>query len=281
MSKESETKKQSAYKPVTPAVEQASRLLVHLGKSPNFRMTLTEICEQIGIHKSKGHSILNTMKQFGLVDKDPRTKTWSLGPGLVSLARKVLDNLDVREIASPFLARVAEETKSAALLGVVDGDQVYVAAKHEGNEEIGVTIRVGQRFHITRGAHGKAIVAFMKEADRERILKKKNLFFHGAGERLDRERLKKEFARCVESGFASDAGELHQGVNAVCAPMFGPFGDVAACFLLIGTFPVRRIDDYGRQVAMAAQTISRKLGAQRRGGGAPLPLSERGAANRG
>jgi hypothetical protein len=54
-------KSKSGYKPIVPAVEQASRILLCLGESPNFKMRLTEICKQIGIHKSKGHSILNML----------------------------------------------------------------------------------------------------------------------------------------------------------------------------------------------------------------------------
>jgi len=69
-------KGKSAYKPSVPAVEQASRVLLCLGESPNFKMKLTEICKQVGIHKSKGHSILNTLKQFGFVEKDPQAKTY-------------------------------------------------------------------------------------------------------------------------------------------------------------------------------------------------------------
>ena len=81
-------KVKSGYKPLVPAVEQSSRVLICLGRSPKFKMTLTEICNEVGIHKSKGYSILNTLKQFGFVEKDPQTKTYSLGVGLdVSLAR--------------------------------------------------------------------------------------------------------------------------------------------------------------------------------------------------
>lgn len=78
-----DVKSVSVYKPLVPAVEQASRILLCLGESPQFKMRLTEICKQVGIHKSKGHSILNTLKQFGFVQKDPLTKVYSLGPALI------------------------------------------------------------------------------------------------------------------------------------------------------------------------------------------------------
>ena len=48
-------RKKSAYKPLVPAVEQVSRILLCLGEGDRFKMRLTDICKQVGIHKSKGH----------------------------------------------------------------------------------------------------------------------------------------------------------------------------------------------------------------------------------
>lgn len=224
-------------------------------------MTLTEICEQIGIHKSKGYSILNTLIQFGFVEKDPRAKTYSLGPGLIFLARNVLDNLDLKDIAGPFLEQLAKETRTTALLGLISGEYVYIAARHEGDQNIGVTIRPGHRFHITHGAHGKAIAAFMPEADREKILQGKELYFHGSAEYPDMKRLTDELAKCRESGFAQDSGELHPGINAVSTPLFGSSGEIAGCVILIGTFPEAMIEEYGHKLVGIAKKISYKLGA--------------------
>jgi len=131
-------KSRSAYKPLVPAVEQSSRVLICLGRSPKFKMTLTEICNEVGIHKSKGYSILNTLKQFGLVEKDPQTKTYSLGVGLVFLARNVLDNLDLRDIIEPYLGSLANETSSTALFGLISAEQVFIIAKHEADNNVGL-----------------------------------------------------------------------------------------------------------------------------------------------
>ena len=46
------------YSSLVPAVEQASRILMALAQNRSSKMTLTEICGVVGIHKSKGYSIL-------------------------------------------------------------------------------------------------------------------------------------------------------------------------------------------------------------------------------
>ena len=254
-------KAKSAYKPLVPAVEQSSRVLICLGRSPKFKMTLTEICNEVGIHKSKGYSILNTLKQFGLVEKDPRTKTYSLGVGLVFLARNVLDNLDLRDIVEPYLGSLANKTSSTALFGLISAEQVFIIAKHEADHNVGVTIRLGHRFHITSGAHGKAIVAFMPDEKREKILKRENLYFYGDSSAMDTKRLRKELLECRRSGFAQDKGGLQPGINAVSAPVFGPAGRIIGCVILIGTFPDALMQKHGQKVAGVVRRISRKLGA--------------------
>lgn len=255
-------KGKSAYKPLVPAVEQASRVLLCLGESPNFKMKLTEICKQVGIHKSKGHSILNTLKQFGFVEKDPQAKTYSLGPALIFLSRHVLDNLYYPDIVAPFLDDLAKETNGTALFGLIYAEHLLVVGKREGNQNIGFSIRLGHRFHITLGAHGKAMVAFMPEADREKILTKKRVYFHGLDiSRLNMKRLRDELTKCRQLGYAQDVGEITPGVNFVSAPVFGVQEKIVGCIILIGTFPEGLIEKYGPKTADVARRISYKLGA--------------------
>ena len=105
----------SQYKPLVPAVEQASRILVCLSRGPKPKMRLIEICKEVGIHYSKGFSILNTLNQFGFVEKDPQSKTYSLGMGLVSLARNVLDHLDLRDFVVPYLEELTKVDRKSVV----------------------------------------------------------------------------------------------------------------------------------------------------------------------
>ena len=86
-------KKSSEGRYLVPAVDQASRVLFCLAGAGASHRSLIEICAQVGIHKSKAFSILETLQRFGLVQRNTDGKGYSLGPGLVSLSRKVLDDL--------------------------------------------------------------------------------------------------------------------------------------------------------------------------------------------
>ncbi len=253
--------KRSKYSPVVPAVDQASRVLICLGNNPQHKMSLTEICNSVGIHKSKGYSILHTLMNYGFIEKDLKSKTYCLGVGLLFLSRNVLDNLNLREISEPFLEALALATENTALFCLISADQVFTVAKRESNQSFGVTIRLGHRFHITWGAHGKAIVAHLPKRDREALLKRDRLYFYGESHPLDLKKLSAELDESRKNGYAVDIGQLSPGINALSSPVFGPDQRLIGCIVLVGTFGERRVEHYGALIAETAIEMSAKLGA--------------------
>jgi len=255
-------RKKSTYSPTSPAVEQAARLLLCLGKHQNNNMSLTAICKEIGIHKSKGFSILNALSQYDLITKDSATKTYSLGPALMPLAQKAREKLDINAIAKNHLQKLANETKASVLLGIICNDQFYIAGKYDGNDKLSVTVRQYQSLHITHGSHGKAVFGFLKEKEQQRIIDSGQLFFHGDINDLDFQRLEQEILFCRENGYAIDNGEITPGITAVSAPVFDHNNEVTAGIVLVGTFADDKFKTFGKKVAAAGRIISKQAGAQ-------------------
>ena len=255
-------KKMSDERYLVPAVEQASRILFCLAGTISPHMSLIEICTQVGVHKSKAFSILETLQRSGLVQKNPNGKGYSLGPGLVSLSRKVLDDLSPPRLAEPILEELARKASSTAVLGLIVDKNVFVAAKHEGEGNIGVTMRIGHLLPLTYGAHGKAIFAFLPKKDRDDLLQSDDLYFHGDPAKLDRARLRKELARCRREGFAEDLGEMNPGLNVLAAPVLGPNRAPVGFIEIFVLFPAKTAHRFGPLVAEAGKMLSRQLGAR-------------------
>jgi DNA-binding IclR family transcriptional regulator len=246
---------------VSPAVEQASRILFCLAGAQSTYMSLIEVCAHVGIHKSKAFTILETLLRFGLVRKNTDAKGYALGPGLISLSRKVLDDLSAPRLAEPILEEVARKTNSTTVLGLIADKKVFIAAKHEGEGNIGVTMRIGHRLPLTYGAHGKAIAAFLSEEERKSLLKEKNLYFYGNPVKLDRKRLDVELNRCRSEGFAEDLSEVNPGLNVVAAPVIGPSGTLIGFIEIFLLFSPETAHQFGPLVAEAGKKLSRELGA--------------------
>ncbi len=251
-----------AYSPTAPAVEQAAQLLLCLGRNKGNDMGLTAICKEIGIHKSKGYSILNALGKYDLITKDIRTKTYSLGPALMPLAQKAREKLDITAIANDHLQKLANESKASVLLGIICSDQFYISGKYDGNEKLSVTVRQYQSLHITHGSHGKAIFGFLDPEEQQKIMETGQLFFHGEIDDFDSRRLEKELAFCRENGYAVDNAEITPGITAVAAPIFDHNNEVIAGIVLVGTFTEDKFETFGKMIAQTARIISRRAGAR-------------------
>jgi DNA-binding IclR family transcriptional regulator len=247
---------------LVPAVEQASRILFCLAGPGDPHRSLIEICARVGLHKSKAFSILETLRRFGLVQRNPDGKGYALGSGLVSLSRKVLDDLSPARVAQPILEELAARADSTSVLGLIVDKSVFVAAKHEGEGNIGVTMRIGHHLPLTYGAHGKAIAAFLPRRERDRLLQGKDLYFHGDPSHLDKARLQKELAGCRRRGFAEDLGELNRGLHVVAAPVFGPNRAPIGFVEIFVLFSAKAAHRLGPMVADAGKRLSRELGAR-------------------
>jgi DNA-binding IclR family transcriptional regulator len=251
----------TGYTPLVPAVQQGAEILICLAKSPTFKMRLTDICHEVGIHKSKGYSILNTLKNFGLIEKDPQTKTYSLGPALVFLSGRVLENMYNKEKVAPFLESLAKETQSTAFFGLRVDSHLFVMAKHEAYSGVNITIRLGYRFPLTYRSHGKAILAFLPQEEREQLLASEKLLFYDDTSPEKMEQLREELDRCRQLGYAQDLGDLVPRYNSVAAPVFGHNGKVVACLVVVGAFDESLVEHYGYKVVECAKSVSYTFGA--------------------
>lgn len=165
-------------------------------------------------------------------------------------------------MAQPFLETLARETGNPVFFGLIAGENIYVIGKQEGNGDIGITIRLSHRYPLTHGAHGKAIVAFLSESEKQKVLAREKLYFHGDPSRLNRARLEKELARCRKEGFAEDLGELNLNINAVAAPVLASSERPVGVLFLVGLFPKSEAKELGGKVAETAKRISTLLGAE-------------------
>jgi len=247
---------------LVPAVDQAAQILFCLARSDTSYVSLTEICNQVGVHKSKAFSILGTLQKSGFVQRNSEGKGYSLGPGLIWLSRRFLDNLSAPSLAEPILEDLARKSGTTAALGLIADKNVFVAAKREGGGAIVVTMRVGHRFPISYGCHGKAIAAFLPEKELESLLKDRKLYFQGDPARFNRKKLMEEIERCRRTWFAEDTEETSPGLNAVAAPVLGPHGRPVGYIVVLGLPSAEATHQCGPLVAEAGRALSMQLGAR-------------------
>jgi DNA-binding IclR family transcriptional regulator len=256
----SKHKQKHGYSQHVPAVQQATKILKYLSSAPGFEANLKDICVNAGIHNSKGYAILNTLQKAGFVKRD-NNKVYSLGFGLISIGHQALDNVRFREIAKLFLEELVRETHCTSLFGLIASDQVVIVCREDSDHDVGVTLHPGHAFPLTYSATGKAIVAFLSEKEREKLLAEEYLFFHGEPANLDRERLAKELDKCRHVGYAEAPGKVSPLVRIIASPVLGRRGSPIGTIFIIGIFPKTLAPSYGSKVAETARKASSMLGS--------------------
>jgi len=244
------------------AVERAIAILKSFSTERPER-GVGELSRELGLHKSTVSRLMQTLEQGGLLARNPETKRYRLGTELLGLASQVLSYMDVREVARPFLRRLAEDCQESVNLVVLEGGQVvnleqFVAPARQV-KNIG---RVGRRMCAHCTAAGKVMLAYLPPDRLDRIL---------AGELLrftihtitDPDELRQELAQIPDQGYAVAKEELEDGLNAVAAPIADHTGRVVAAASISG--PAYRVAPEmfthlaGQLVEVTGQ-ISRQMG---------------------
>ncbi len=246
----SNIEKNQPFRSYVPALEQGLLVLLFLQQHAHEKMNLTKICQGVGIRNSKGHYILTTLQTYGFVEKDPYSKTYSLGARFVPIARTVIDHLDYRAASAPFVEKLAKETHSVVWFGLKMDESLFVLNKYEGKKNFWATPGIGHTFDFFAGASGKVILAFLPDEERIPLLEKNK------GTKISQ----KDLDLVRKTGYAQDFGTFVKGINAVAAPVFGSNKQLIGTLLLFGTFPAKMFDSYGSKTADAARRLSQKLG---------------------
>ena len=95
------------------AIEKACRVLKALTDGRNTR--LVDIAGYCGLDKATTMRVLDTLIREQLVERDPQTRRYRLGPEVARLAKGVSEPVDWRELARPSLMRLSgafEDTTS-------------------------------------------------------------------------------------------------------------------------------------------------------------------------
>ena len=242
-----------SYLQLVPAVDQSVRFLFTLANTVGGEASLTQLTKAVGISKSKGLAILNTLRNAGLVGRDDRSKNYSLGPNLLLLSRALINNTDLSRAATPFLEELASKTGCSVHIGVVAGETLFVVARRHAPGGAYIPIDVGHRYPLTWGAHGRAYLAAVPPEDLERRLAQSSILQAGETDRdgIDRDTLRAQVEESRRLGYGKRLGPTWSGLNAVSSVLTidcpgAPGGrHVVACLVAVGSFTPEQAHEVG------------------------------------
>ena len=224
---------------------------------------VTEIANQIDINKSSVYRILSTLVQYGYVEQDEETGRYKLGYKFLEISSRLLDSIDLRGEARPFLQELETETNEAIHLVVYDQAEVVYIEKLEGNETLRMHSKVGKRAPMHCTSVGKAILANLSIETVLTIIEQKGMPVHTVHTIIDKDDLLHELQMVREKGYALDLEENENGITCIAAPIFNHTGKVMAAVSISGPtlrMTDDRLDQLKNRMIQTGLKISNRLG---------------------
>lgn len=214
-----------------PAVTRAVAILRLLSRS-RAPLRAKAIAEALGLVPSTVLHILRALVAEQLLRVDPATKHYSLGVGMLPLARAVLENSDFPSLVRPKLEALSRDHGVTAIgVEVPNLDHMIVVALARAHGPVRLHVDVGSRFPALISATGRCVAAFSghpwKEVERRfRGLRWHNPPSYGAW--------RKDVETARRQGFSIDRGNYIDGVTIVAVPVLGPRGTITHTIAAVG-----------------------------------------------
>lgn len=244
------------------SIQRAAAILRSFTKTES-ELGVTDLSRQLGLHKSTVSRLLSTLEQEGFVEQNPETGKYHLGMAHVTLAGIVLERIDLRTVARPFLdelARRTQETVNIAVLSDSECMNIGGAASPRPIQYIG---RMGRRTPLHCTSAGKVLLAYLPP-DRWRRHLAEPLPRYTAKTIVDRDRLAQVLEQIRQQGYAVTHEEHQEGLSAVAAPIYDHTGQVAAALVVSGpTYRIgpEEVEAIVELVQQTARAISTQLGS--------------------
>jgi IclR family acetate operon transcriptional repressor len=243
------------------AVERALNILEAAAQRRDG-LTNSEISRKLGIPKSSASYILRALERRGYLRRDQENGRYRLGLKILSLGGDAQANLDIADVALPFMRSLEERIHMTVHLAVLDqGEAVYIE-KVEAPGFFKVNTWVGRRMFLHSTSVGKCLLAWLPKHEVEMLVKQQGLKKRTPKTITTMTRLLAGLERVKNEGFAVDDEENSLGARCLGAPVFDVTGNVVAALGASGT--LTQVDEasmprLAEAVRDAARRISRQL----------------------
>jgi DNA-binding IclR family transcriptional regulator len=228
------------------AIEKACRVLKAMSDGRNIR--LVDIADYCGLDRSTTMRVLDILMREGMVARDAETRHYRLGAEISRIANGVMEEVDWRQISRPSLLRLSGEFEDTTLMSVLSGLEMVCVDLQMGDYPVRANFQaIGSRRTLGVGSSGLAVLAAMRDAEREALLPQ-------IAPRVTRypmltgEFLQKSISCAQRKGYAVLIDAVVQRMGGISVPIRSATGDAVAA-LAVSALSDRILE---REAALAA-----------------------------
>jgi DNA-binding IclR family transcriptional regulator len=227
------------------------------------RLSLSEIAERSGTPLTTTHRLLAELTDWGALQRRADGR-YEIGRKLWDLGLLAPVQLELRQVAAPFLQDVHTAIRDTVHLAVRDGLSALYVERISGRESVPVVSQVGSRLPLHATGVGKILLAAAPPDAVEQVLRSLTRITRHT--LVEPARMRRELAEVRRRRYARTSEEMSPGAASLAVPVQveRPGGPVVVAALGVVVPPHRR--DLPRLVPVlevAARGIGRELARTR------------------
>lgn len=219
---------------------KAISMLRRLSDAGPAGMRLAEVAESLSMPRASAHRILGTLLEERMVSLDPKTKRYTLGLQLLSIAARAGNPHGLRSICRPILLRLTESFGDTFFILARDGYHAVCIDRSHGSFPIrSFTEDIGGRAYLGQGQGPLAILAFLPENEQDEVISR--VISHLREVTIwDEASLRARLKEVRQLGYAAGPSSLNPMTTGVGAPIFDESGRAIAAISL--ACPIDRLN---------------------------------------
>lgn len=195
-------------------------------------LPFSAIQKTLDLPKSTTHQLLRALTDVGAL-YGRQDGSFTLGPKLWELGALSIRQRTIESISLRYLDLLARETGLSCVLGAREGRDVVGLAKADPDDNA-VALGDGNRFPLHRTALGKALLAYVDEPERRRLIDDLDWTRSTPTSIVSPVAMRRELDLVRERGWALDDGEHDDVTRCIAAPVFDSRHRVVAAIATIG-----------------------------------------------
>lgn len=241
------------------AVSRAIKVLEFV--AANNMARLSDISRGVGLNKSTAHGLIATLEAMGCIRQDQSTGRYALGLKLFEFGQAVLANMDIRAVTMPYLLELSKKYEETVHLAVLSGDEVIYIDKVDSPRSIRIVSNIGGRNPAYCTGVGKVLLAGLADEELSRLIKRIQFRSITPNTITDAKALMEHIQKIRQVGYATDNGEIEEGLSCFAAPIRNHLGAVTAAISLSGPTP-RLITDNSSNLITDVIDCAKAISAQ-------------------
>lgn len=215
------------------SLQKALEILNSFTKKPV--LGVTEVSDELGIHKTTVHNIMSTLKAMEYLEQDEETGKYRLGIQIFNLSKALGDTYSITKIAAPYLQELSNQTRERVYLAVPYRSEIlYLDAMYPAESVELMRSILGERAQMYCTGLGKAMLAHMPERLVESYVQTQERKAYTENTITDKQKLLEELDRTRKRGYAIDDMEHEFGIKCIAMPVFDHSQNLFAAISISG-----------------------------------------------